>query len=998
MPTVQWITPVFDRTLADCVYGNQKGAITAEVLNRIENNVEYLRQLFEEYNISFNRDITTDTAWQRQRYFRISDLRRIELNVLKLRQSMLVEESTPTFTPSLEETFQIYTHYNDIERICQDLSVVFQRLTCDFLYCGEFWCGYNKDGLYYELGGGKARYATGVTFTATQIGGQHNVSDTTRIQIVFDQPVTYLSAEKIQVESLGGQITPGALTGSGTTYYLEVASVEAQGTIALKILPFGDFYTTTGTYQLEVYRARQITVTLVSGGATQGVSSQLVFHVVAENTPDDIYEIALTPAIPGVTVGELILTNSEGDFIVNVDSTAAAGRYQVTIVIDGITSQTFSLDITAQDFLYTGEFIVQEEREHVFGSPKYATAVTFVAEQIGGVEDQVSTTQIKIIFSLPVSYLKVSDIVVRDITGSIEVGALTGEGAVYYLEVTKVALQGSVGISIGDFADFQVTTPEQLLTIYKGRTISVREQIGAVSEGVAGEVSYQFLVDGILDGIYVPTFVGLPENVTFSNVVISGGVGSVTLYVDEDAVSGKYQIQMQLNAVTSTPFTLAITACDFLYTGEFYAQTKRDYQHFEAGAGRAKYVTNISFIAEQVGGVENEESTSQIKITFSQAVSYFTLSEVSVLSDTGAVKIGKLSGSGAEWLLEVTEVLRQGNVTVVIEDFSNYVVSPSEVSVAVYRGRTISVGPQLSAVSEGLPGAAKFVVTGDGIQSGTYIPVLLGAPVGVVVASLTFVNGQAVLAIVTREDTPTGVYACQLQVDGLTSAPFEFAVSVEDFLYTGEFWVQQNKDDQMSEGASKARAAIPVTYSVEQIGGIEDQESTSQIKLVFSRAVSYLTASNIIVTPLTGKVTVGTLSGEGAEWLLEVTMVSAQGEIQISVSNFADYYLEESERVHTLIVYRGRSVIVGEQMGAIAYGLPGSLKFPVDTFDVADGVYSLNITGAPEGVTIDETVAIKNSYGEFKVTTEGAALPGKYYLQATIDTIQSNTFMLAITN
>lgn len=202
----------------------------------------------------------------------------------------------------------------------------------------------------------------------------------------------------------------------------------------------------------------------------------------------------------------------------------------------------------------------------------------------------------------------------------------------------------------------------------------------------------------------------------------------------------------------------------------------------------------------------------------------------------------------------------------------------------------------------------------------------------------------------------------------------------------------------MSEGASKARAATAITYSVEQISGIEDQESTSQIKLIFSQAVSYLTASDITVTPLTGNVTVGALSGEGTEWLLEVTMVSAQGEIQISVGNFADYYLEESERVHTLTVYRGRSVIVGEQMGAIAYGLPGSLKFPVDTFDVADGTYSLNIIGAPEGVTIDETVAIKNSYGEFKVATEGAALPGKYYLQATIDTIQSNTFMLAITN
>ena len=51
MPTVQWITPVVDRTLEDCVYGSQRGALTVEVLLRIENNIRYLKELFDEANI-----------------------------------------------------------------------------------------------------------------------------------------------------------------------------------------------------------------------------------------------------------------------------------------------------------------------------------------------------------------------------------------------------------------------------------------------------------------------------------------------------------------------------------------------------------------------------------------------------------------------------------------------------------------------------------------------------------------------------------------------------------------------------------------------------------------------------------------------------------------------------------------------------------------------------------------------------------------------------------
>ena len=77
MPTVSWITPVFDRTLEDCVYGNPKGSLTVEVLQRIENNVLFIKQLFDELGISYNRDIQVKLDWHREEYLRISELRRI---------------------------------------------------------------------------------------------------------------------------------------------------------------------------------------------------------------------------------------------------------------------------------------------------------------------------------------------------------------------------------------------------------------------------------------------------------------------------------------------------------------------------------------------------------------------------------------------------------------------------------------------------------------------------------------------------------------------------------------------------------------------------------------------------------------------------------------------------------------------------------------------------------------------------------------------------------
>lgn len=150
MPTVYWITPVFDRVLEDCIYGNSKGCIDSETLNRIENNVQYLKELFDMHNIFYVKDITTVTTWTRTMYFRIDALNRIKSNILQLRASTVINTDTPNITLDQAEQPQLWNVWNDMERILFDIAAAFVRLDEDYLFCGEFVCGGTKDEQHYE--------------------------------------------------------------------------------------------------------------------------------------------------------------------------------------------------------------------------------------------------------------------------------------------------------------------------------------------------------------------------------------------------------------------------------------------------------------------------------------------------------------------------------------------------------------------------------------------------------------------------------------------------------------------------------------------------------------------------------------------------------------------------------------------------------------------------------------------------------------------------------
>lgn len=64
-----WWQPVFNRTEADCVYGNINGSVDSRLLCRLEGNIDFLFYMFHEFHeLSIDISMEPETLWQRQLY------------------------------------------------------------------------------------------------------------------------------------------------------------------------------------------------------------------------------------------------------------------------------------------------------------------------------------------------------------------------------------------------------------------------------------------------------------------------------------------------------------------------------------------------------------------------------------------------------------------------------------------------------------------------------------------------------------------------------------------------------------------------------------------------------------------------------------------------------------------------------------------------------------------------------------------------------------------
>lgn len=128
----QWITPVYDRTAADVAAGAEKCYFSAQALNRIEGNLQYLAELLGAAGVE-------PRSWAATDFLRLSDIQRILANLAAVRSAYYPMPGSPDIP---EPPATLWSDVNAIEEITAGIRELWQRNQNRLkIYAGEGYAG-----------------------------------------------------------------------------------------------------------------------------------------------------------------------------------------------------------------------------------------------------------------------------------------------------------------------------------------------------------------------------------------------------------------------------------------------------------------------------------------------------------------------------------------------------------------------------------------------------------------------------------------------------------------------------------------------------------------------------------------------------------------------------------------------------------------------------------------------------------------------------------------
>ena len=113
----------------------ERGTITINTLNRIENKQDELKNLFND--MGYWNTPTTNKVWSENDIFSVDEFQRILDNTNVLKNAFFVYKGTPK-TPPISFYFE---DINSLEKILFDLDVMINDVKSHYRECGTFECG-----------------------------------------------------------------------------------------------------------------------------------------------------------------------------------------------------------------------------------------------------------------------------------------------------------------------------------------------------------------------------------------------------------------------------------------------------------------------------------------------------------------------------------------------------------------------------------------------------------------------------------------------------------------------------------------------------------------------------------------------------------------------------------------------------------------------------------------------------------------------------------------
>jgi len=282
-----------------------------------------------------------------------------------------------------------------------------------------------------------------ITYTVTADGTLAKETST-QLTFIFSEEVSDLEAEDIDI-IIGiidgtGAASKGDLTGSGTSWTLEITDIEA-GTIDVKI---GKKGIESGEKTVMVHKAgvtpADITYTVTADGAlAKATTTQLTFTFNVEVSDLQAEDITVANGTGKASKGAL--TGGGASWKLNITD-IEAGTVEVKIDKKGIEDGEKAVIV------------------HKAGDAPVVITYDVTANGAVGTE---TTTQLTFAFSAAVSGLKAANITVINDTDTESKGALTGSGKTWNLNITVVAA-GTVKVKIDKAG---IENVEKTVTVHK---------------------------------------------------------------------------------------------------------------------------------------------------------------------------------------------------------------------------------------------------------------------------------------------------------------------------------------------------------------------------------------------------------------------------------------------------------------------------------------------------------------------------------------------------
>ena len=600
------------------------------------------------------------------------------------------------------------------------------------------------------------RLAPTCTITADKANGSRTNATTINYTFTFSEAVTGFAVADITVTNG----TKGTLAGSGTTYTLPVTTAANQNNTQTVSVPAGKCVdagqnpnTVSNTYSVVVDRPAPtctITADKVNGSATNAATIN--------------YTFTFSEAVTGFVVGDITVTNGTKGTLAGSGTT-----YTLPVTTAANQNNTQTVSVPAGKCVDAGQNPNTVSNTYSVVIDRLAPTCTITADKANGSRTNATTINYTFTFSEAVTGFVVADITVTNGTK----GTLAGSGTTYTLPVTTAANQNNtqtVSVPAGKCVDAgqNGNTASNTYSVVIDRlapTCTITADKANGSRTNATTINYTFTFSEAVTGFAV-------ADITVTNGTKGTLAGSGTTYT----------LPVTTAANQNNTQTVSVPAGKCVDAGQNPNTVSNTYS---VVVDRPAPTCTIT--ADKVNGSATNAATINYTFTFSEAVTGFTVDDITVTNGTK----GTLTGSGTTYTLPVTTAAGQNNTQ----------------TVSVPANKCVDAGQNGNTVSN------TYSLIIDRVAPGLTISPNGGTTYAIPVGSTT--AGVSFTLTTTDAATSSGIAVRKYKVDSGTEKNFTSGTAITEAMAGGTHRITARAVDNATNSISITSNLFDIGYRIE---------------------------------------------------------------------------------------------------------------------------------------------------------------------------------------